>query len=36
MKSGETRTYEVADHAWRLYRAMGHDVPTAASCRNSL
>ncbi|WP_374519790.1 adenosylcobalamin-dependent ribonucleoside-diphosphate reductase [Undibacterium squillarum] len=26
MKSGETQTYEVADHAWRLYRAMGHDV----------
>jgi ribonucleoside-diphosphate reductase alpha chain len=21
-----TRIYEVADHAWRLYRAMGHDV----------
>ncbi|MGZ5199779.1 MAG: adenosylcobalamin-dependent ribonucleoside-diphosphate reductase [Telluria sp.] len=23
---GSTRTYEVADHAWRLYRQLGHDV----------
>ncbi|MFD2367439.1 adenosylcobalamin-dependent ribonucleoside-diphosphate reductase [Pseudoduganella sp. GCM10020061] len=26
MPDGGTRTYEVADHAWRLYRHMGHDV----------
>ncbi len=26
MASGDPRVYEVADHAWRLYRAMGHDV----------
>ena len=23
---GSTRTYEVADHAWRRYRALGHDM----------
>jgi ribonucleoside-diphosphate reductase alpha chain len=23
---GSSRTYEVADHAWRLYRQLGHDV----------
>jgi ribonucleoside-diphosphate reductase alpha chain len=23
---GSTRSYEVADHAWRLYRQLGHDV----------
>ncbi|MBC3810580.1 adenosylcobalamin-dependent ribonucleoside-diphosphate reductase [Undibacterium aquatile] len=26
MAVGDARIYEVADHAWRLYRAMGHDV----------
>lgn len=26
MAAGDARVYEVADHAWRLYRAMGHDV----------
>ncbi len=26
MASGDPRVYEVADHAWRLYRAMGNDV----------
>ena len=26
MAAGDTRVYEVADHAWRLYRAIGHDV----------
>lgn len=26
MPDGTTRTYEVADHAWRLYRQLGHDV----------
>jgi ribonucleoside-diphosphate reductase alpha chain len=26
MSDGTTQTYEVADHAWRLYRHMGHDV----------
>lgn len=26
MEDGTTRDYEVADHAWRLYRSMGHDV----------
>jgi ribonucleoside-diphosphate reductase alpha chain len=26
MPDGSTRTYEVADHAWRLYRQLGHDV----------
>lgn len=26
MPDGGTRSYEVADHAWRLYRHLGHDV----------
>lgn len=26
MADGSKKTFEVADHAWRLYRAMGHDV----------
>jgi ribonucleoside-diphosphate reductase alpha chain len=26
MPDGSTRAYEVADHAWRLYRHLGHDV----------
>ena len=26
MSDGETKIYEVADHAWRLYRQMGNDV----------
>jgi ribonucleoside-diphosphate reductase alpha chain len=26
MADGSSRTYEVADHAWRLYRHLGHDV----------
>lgn len=26
MPDGSTRVYEVADHAWRLYRHMGYDV----------
>ncbi|MFZ6771202.1 adenosylcobalamin-dependent ribonucleoside-diphosphate reductase [Undibacterium sp. SXout7W] len=26
MAAGDARIYEVADHAWRLYRAMGNDV----------
>ncbi|MBC3870683.1 adenosylcobalamin-dependent ribonucleoside-diphosphate reductase [Undibacterium oligocarboniphilum] len=26
MAAGDARVYEVADHAWRLYRAMGNDV----------
>ena len=26
MPDDSTRTYEVADHAWRLYRHLGHDV----------
>ena len=26
MPDGSTRSYEVADHAWRLYRHLGHDV----------
>lgn len=26
MKDGSKKTFEVADHAWRLYRAMGHDI----------
>jgi ribonucleoside-diphosphate reductase alpha chain len=26
MPDGSTRAYEVADHAWRLYRQLGHDV----------
>ena len=32
MPDGAARSYEVADHAWRLYRDMGHDV----SCREAL
>jgi ribonucleoside-diphosphate reductase alpha chain len=28
---GTTRIYEVADHAWRLYRQLGHDVTSDAS-----
>ncbi|MGV3652954.1 MAG: ribonucleoside-diphosphate reductase, adenosylcobalamin-dependent, partial [Noviherbaspirillum sp.] len=31
MADGSLHTYEVADHAWRLYRRMGHDVTDAAS-----
>jgi ribonucleoside-diphosphate reductase alpha chain len=30
MPDDSTRTYEVADHAWRLYRHLGHDVDAAA------
>jgi len=30
MPDGSTRTYEVADHAWRLYRHLGHDAGKAA------
>jgi len=26
MADGSKKTFEVADHCWRLYRAMGHDV----------
>lgn len=26
MADGSTRSYEVADHAWRVYRHLGHDV----------
>jgi ribonucleoside-diphosphate reductase alpha chain len=26
MEDGSLRSYEVADHAWRLYRHLGHDV----------
>lgn len=26
MADGSKKTFEVADHAWRLYRAMGHDI----------
>lgn len=26
MMDGSKKTFEVADHAWRLYRAMGHDM----------
>lgn len=26
MSDGSKKTFEVADHAWRLYRAMGHDI----------
>lgn len=26
MPDDSTRTYEVADHAWRLYRHLGHDI----------
>lgn len=29
MPDGSVREYEVADHAWRLYRSMGHDVSSA-------
>ena len=31
MADGSTRSYEVADHAWRLYRHLGHDVSDAAA-----
>jgi ribonucleoside-diphosphate reductase alpha chain len=31
MADGSTRTYEVADHAWRLYRHLGHDVSDDAT-----
>jgi ribonucleoside-diphosphate reductase alpha chain len=31
MSDGGTRVYEVADHAWRLYRHKGHDVSAAAA-----
>ncbi|MEW6759811.1 MAG: adenosylcobalamin-dependent ribonucleoside-diphosphate reductase [Pseudomonadota bacterium] len=30
MPDDTTRTYEVADHAWRLYRHFGHDVDEGA------
>jgi ribonucleoside-diphosphate reductase alpha chain len=30
MPDDSTRTYEVADHAWRLYRQLGHDVAVEA------
>ena len=30
MADGTTRSYEVADHAWRLYRHLGHDVSNDA------
>ena len=30
MPDDTTRTYEVADHAWRLYRHLGHDVSDGA------
>jgi ribonucleoside-diphosphate reductase alpha chain len=30
MPDGSTRVYEVADHAWRLYRHLGHDVSSDA------
>jgi ribonucleoside-diphosphate reductase alpha chain len=30
MPDDSTRTYEVADHAWRLYRHLGHDVGDGA------
>jgi ribonucleoside-diphosphate reductase alpha chain len=30
MPDDSARTYEVADHAWRLYRHLGHDVDAAA------
>ncbi len=29
MADGSTRSYEVADHAWRLYRQLGHDADEA-------
>ena len=31
MPDDSTRVYEVADHAWRLYRHLGHDVSDAAA-----
>ncbi|MFL6676251.1 MAG: adenosylcobalamin-dependent ribonucleoside-diphosphate reductase [Massilia sp.] len=31
MPDGSTRTYDVFDHAWRLYRQLGHDVTDEAS-----
>ena len=31
MADGGTRSYEVADHAWRLYRHLGHDVSDDAA-----
>ena len=31
MADGSTRSYEVADHAWRLYRHLGHDVGEGAT-----
>ena len=31
MADGTTRSYEVADHAWRLYRHLGHDVSDDAA-----
>ncbi len=31
MADGSTRSYEVADHAWRLYRHLGHDVSEDAA-----
>jgi len=31
MADGSTRSYEVADHAWRLYRHLGHDVSCDAA-----
>ena len=31
MADGSTRSYEVADHAWRLYRHLGHDVADDAA-----
>ena len=31
MSDGSTRNYEVADHAWRLYRHLGHDVSDDAA-----
>lgn len=30
MPDGSNRTYEVADHAWRLYHHLGHDASEAA------
>ena len=31
MADGSTRSYEVADHAWRLYRHLGHEVGEGAT-----
>ncbi|MES2759962.1 MAG: adenosylcobalamin-dependent ribonucleoside-diphosphate reductase [Pseudomonadota bacterium] len=31
MADGSSRSYEVADHAWRLYRHLGHDVSDDAA-----